>query len=139
MRNTRINFNDTPLSIIVKLAEGNPGAATVMMDLIKESPKIDPDAALGPYAHIFDLDTLEIYGPRIWMFYKDVCKQSLVSMIAVMRAIQLGKLSKDILNHAIDNHGDGIPRIGDYPSLNSIIDTVQKELPNFAKDYIIKT
>ena len=126
MGHERIQLTDTPMSMLVKLAEGNPGGLTVMMQIIKDGPSIDPDAAFGPLAHILGLDTFGIYGSRIWMFYKDACKEDLTAMIAVMRAVQLGKLSESAMHHAIDNYGDGI-------DVSALLDMVQKELPNFGK------
>jgi hypothetical protein len=124
--NVRITIKDNIKTAIIKLAEGNPGALTVMLSILEKSEAIDPDAALGPMAHIFGLDTLGIYGPRIWMLYKDVCKQDLVNMLAVLRAVQLGKLSESVMNHAIDNYGEGL----DLPETLKI---VQTELPDFGK------
>lgn len=126
MGHERIQLEDTPMSMILKLAEGNPGAATVMMQIMEKAPSIDPDAAFGPLAHILGLDTFGIYGPRIWMFYKDACGEDLVNMIAVMRAVQLGKLSESVMNHAIDNYGEGV-------DTKAVLDIVQNELPEFGK------
>lgn len=70
--------------------------------------KIDTDAAFGGFANIMDLDTLGIYGSRIWMLYKDVCKEKLYKMIAVLRSWQLGFVSASAINHAIDNYGEGL-------------------------------
>ena len=127
MNHERIKFNDTLMDMLIKLAEGNPGGLNVVMQLIKRSSVIDPDAALGPLAHILGLDSFGIYGSRIWMFYKDVCDEDLISMIAVMRAVQLGKISAQVMNHAIDHYGEGI-------DLKAILEIVQKELPNFGKN-----
>ena len=52
----RITLEDTPKTAIIKLAEGNPGALTVMLSILEKSEAIDPDAFL-PMAHIFGLDT----------------------------------------------------------------------------------
>jgi hypothetical protein len=126
MNNERITLEDTPKSAIIKLAEGNPGALSVMIRILEKGESIDPDAAFGPMAHIFGLGTFGIYGPRIWMLYKDACKQDLISMLAVLRAVQLGKLSESIMNHAIDNYGVGL-------DLPEILKIVQEQLPDFGK------
>jgi hypothetical protein len=113
--------------MLTKLAEGNPGGLTVMMQLMEKSPQIDPDAAFGSLAHIFGLDTFGVYGSRIWTFFKDACDEDLVLMIAIMRAVQLGKLSENAMHHAIDNYGEGINKM-------EILKIVRKELPNFGKN-----
>lgn len=123
----RIKLTDTLIGASVKLGEGNPGAISVIMQLIKNGSIIDPDAAFGELAHLLSLDTFGIYGPRIWMLYKDVCGEDLVNTIAVLRAVQLGKLSENVMNHAIDNYGEGI-------DTKSILEIVQTELPKFGKN-----
>ena len=119
-----IELKDSFTDILVKLSKGNPGAISVLTQMIKHTTTIDPDAAMGPLAHLLNLDSFSIYGPRIWMLYKDVCKQDLATMLAVLRAVQLGKLSRGTMNHAIDNYGEGMDIV-------SVIDIVKKELPNF--------
>ena len=122
----RIQATDDLKSIVIKLSEGNPGGLTVMMSLIEKTQSIDSDAGLGPLAHILQLDSYGIYGSRIWMFYKDTCGCNLESMIAVLRAVQLGKLPESTMHHAIDNYGEGI-------DIKAIVDAVKKELPNFGE------
>jgi hypothetical protein len=42
------------------------------------------------------LDSLGIYGPNVWVIFKDVCEQNHARMLAV-RATQLGMLSSEAL------------------------------------------
>lgn len=62
----RINLDMVPLDAVVKMAEGNPGATHVMAQLLK------PNLVEG-FMDICRLDDLELYGPDIWLAYKDVC------------------------------------------------------------------
>lgn len=110
--------------VIAEMSDGNPGGLTVMMMLLEKTESIDPDAALGGIGSILSLDTHGIYGSRIWMFYKDVCGQNINKMLGLMRAVQLGYLTDNKLNHAIDNMGDGI----DAPEL---LKQVKEYLPAF--------
>jgi hypothetical protein len=123
---SRIKLQDDMPSVVYKMSEGNIGAVTVLVGCLRDGGIIDGNAAFGGLAHVFDLDTLGIYGSRIWMLYKDVCKQDLRTMIAVLRAWQLGFLSRDILNHAIDNYGDGL----DVPAM---VVKVEERLPEFQR------
>ena len=125
-RNTRIKLTDTPLDSMVKLAEGNPGAITVLMGLMSKGPKIDPQDIMGGLGQILALDSHAIYGSRIWMFYKDVCGSDFTKMIALMRSVQLGIISEDKLNHAIDNYGDGL-------DINKLHNLVCDRLESFEK------
>jgi hypothetical protein len=121
----RIELNDTAITMMMKMSEGNPGALNVLTKILEDGAKIDPDDFMGSYGAIFRLDTLGIYGSRIWMLYKDVCKHDIVATLGVLRASQLGIVKRSILNHAIDNSGDGL-------DVQDALDKVKTELPNFA-------
>lgn len=123
-KNCRITLNDNGITMIKKLAEGNPGAVSVMAEMFASNERIDPDDAPGGFGPILSLDTYGIYGSRIWMFYKDVCGQNLTAMLAVMRAVQLGYFNDSNLDAAIDK---GTPL--DIPALHAM---VKKRLPRFA-------
>lgn len=105
---TRIELTDSPMTSMLKMAEGNPGATTIMLQIFQHADKIDPQAFMGGLGVILSLDTHNIYGPRIWMLYKDVCKENIVLLIATLRSVQLGMVPVDKLNHAIDNYGEGL-------------------------------
>lgn len=100
--NPRIDLTDSPMSAITKMADGNPGAVRVLMELFQQWPVIDPDSALGEFSGVLHLDTLDIYGHRIWQFYKEVCQQDLTNMVGLMRANQLGFLPESELIRAVD-------------------------------------
>jgi hypothetical protein len=128
-RGKRITISMTGKDAIMALAEGNPGALTVCMQLMDKTKAIDPDAMMGGVGSLLSLDTMGVYASRIWMFYKDFCGENIPKMLAVMRAYQLGQLegaTLDKINHAIDNRGDGL-------DLGAIMAAVQKELPEFNK------
>lgn len=125
-RPERIKLEMTIQEIFLALAEGNPGAISVCAQLIKDD-YTDPNNAFGGFGALLSLDARGIYGPRIWMFYKDFCKQSIPHMLACLRAYQLGQLAgvtEAALNHAIDNYGDGL-------DLDTIMMAVRRMLPRF--------
>ncbi len=103
-----ITLDDTYQDVMVKMCAGNIGALSVLNELMKKGADIDPDAALGPLAAILAMDDMNIRGPLIWQLYKDVCKQDLPLMAAVLRARQLGFVSEAALLRAIANYGKGI-------------------------------
>lgn len=105
---SRIDLTDTLQSSLIKMAEGNPGALTVLMQTIKRGVEIDPDSAMADISGILALDSEGIYGSRIWQFHKDVCGCSIELLLGLLRCVQLGILSSDALHHAIDNHGSGL-------------------------------
>ena len=124
MIKTRIKLKDTVEDILIKMSEGNFGALRVCSDILKNGPVIDPDNCLGGIGVLMALDTHNIYGPSIWMLYKDVCKENLSHMIAVLRAVQLGFISTAVLKHAIENTGDGI-------DISAVVKQVKERLPRF--------
>jgi len=125
--NERIKLTDSTQSAIVKLCEGNPGALSVCLEVLTRGAQIDPQAMMGGLAGLLALDTLGIYGSKIWMLYKDVCGQDLVKTLAVLRSWQLGHTSKQRVDHAISNYGDGL-------DLDAILLAVQETLPEFGQE-----
>jgi len=104
----RVTLEDSFMDVVIKLAEGNPGAMNVIMQLYQNAAHIDPQDFMGGLGSVLALDTHGIYGSRIWMLYKDVCGEDLVMTVAQLRAVQLGIIGQSILDHAIDNYGAGI-------------------------------
>lgn len=98
IKDMNMSFTD----IAVALSDGNPGAITAIMLCAKEAEKIDPDSVWGPFSSLIAFDSVGIYGSRIWMLFKDVCGQRADTTLGVLRAHQLGILSDDALNAAID-------------------------------------
>ena len=76
---------------MTNLAQGNFGAMNVLSRIGVEATAL--------------LETYRIYGCRIWMLYKDVCREDIANTQAVLRATQLGIVSEQQLNTAIDNRG----------------------------------
>jgi hypothetical protein len=121
----RITLNDSLIESIMKLMDGNPGAMSVCTMLIKEYSTIDPQSALGPLSGVLSLDTHGIYGSNIWIFYKDICGESITDVIVVMRAIQLGHLAPSDLFKAIRNCDSFVL------NLDNLRTTVTTELSDF--------
>jgi len=126
--NQRIQLSDTSMTAAIKLAEGNPGAVTAIMELMHKGADIDPDAAFGGMAGLFSLDTGGIYGPRIWQFYSDLCKRDCVRMIGLQRAVQLGMLDDRFLDAAIDG-----TKPMSLDEIDGYVAKVRERLPNFGR------
>ena len=110
------------------ITEKDPGAVLVCGKLMEMMDKIDPDCIWGVLGPLFSLDSLNIYGKRIYAFWHNVCDEDLVKMIAVMRAEQLGQLAevnRATIDHAIDNYGEGLK------DLDTVVAAVKERLPNF--------
>lgn len=127
--NPRIQLSDTFLSAVKKMAGGNPGAITVLMAIMAESPKIDPQGAMGGLGTILSLDTEDIYEERIWMLYKDVCGENIVKMLACLRASQLGFITTTQLSQTINSR--------DKLDVDDLLTKVKKRLNKFDKNKAI--
>ena len=69
--NERIEPTDNSSDVIFKLAQGNPGAISVLLQLIKK---------LGEMKSIIfflSLEELDLRGSKIWEIYKDHCKEDI--------------------------------------------------------------
>jgi hypothetical protein len=100
---TRFNeLNLTVQEVLAVMASGNACALNVLIDVLNQAVGIDKQNMMGGMGIILFLDTCRIYGPRIWLLYKDVCNESINTLLAVLRAHQLGFLSRHDLNSAID-------------------------------------
>lgn len=70
----RILFESDISKTIVNMCDGNPGALTVLIEVIKTLKE-------DVWLILCRLDDAEIYGPDIWLGYKDVCKQDIIRFI----------------------------------------------------------
>jgi len=68
---------------IIDLSAGNPGALTVLCELVKY------DSALYVIT-IAMVEALKLKGPSIWILYKDVCGKKIDRTMEV-----LGEIAKD--------------------------------------------
>lgn len=86
----KVTLNDTFVSILEKISEGNPGALTCLMEMIKKQDWYFPDTEVMVY--ILHLDDLGLYGPELYMLWNDCCGRDLNVMETVLRNYQCGKL-----------------------------------------------
>jgi hypothetical protein len=61
-----IGLQDTVMVMMLKMAEGNPGAITAMSELMRRG-------ADGGVFDILSLDDMNIRGTQIWVGYSDYC------------------------------------------------------------------
>lgn len=90
----------TPMELITKMADGNPGAATALMEMVSHGRFIDPQSLHLGFGSVFTLDTLGIYGTDIYVLWSDICGKQLNKTIAVLRAHQLGLFDGDTIKDA---------------------------------------
>lgn len=131
MNQQRIKLTDSAQEIIVKMSNGNPGAMTALVTLLKENEKIDPDNMMGSFGTILLLDAYGIYGTDIYVLYSDICGRSTAKMIAVLKATQSGLFSQTTLTdaaHRQDYSGrDMVP-------VDKLYSQIKEAHPNFDKE-----
>lgn len=120
----KITGTDSLQDVFVKLSEGNPGALRVCMEIHTQNHRIDPKAAMPELISLLRLDDMGIYGPEIWMLYKDVCDCNVVYLIALLRANQLGHIRESEIKLAINRQHE--------LNLETILENVRAVLPDFA-------
>lgn len=122
--NPRLNLQQSMLEVISVMSEGNPGAISVLSQFLAEGPSIDPDDIFKGFGSIMGLDNLDLYRPKIWMLYKDVCKEDICTTICLLRSVQLGITTEQDIKHAVENYGEGL-------NLEDVRQKVSELLPNF--------
>jgi hypothetical protein len=75
----RIDMNMDVREMIVTMAEGNPGAVTVLIQLVQADP------VMG-FMDVLHLDDMNMRGPQIWVGFKDHCKQDLAAFQEAIRS-----------------------------------------------------
>jgi hypothetical protein len=113
-----MSFNDA----VFAMSDGNPGAITVIMDGFRLGDSIDPQG-MGGWGFVLNLDQYGIYGSRVWRLYKYLCGESLSKAIAMVRSAQMGLISAETLNTAID----GTAKI----DVDQTVSRLKEKLPGF--------
>lgn len=96
---SRIKLTDSLPDVIKKMADGNIGAVTTMMELFKAG-MVEPYNPLEGLHYILLLDTFQIYGTDIYVLHSDICERDVAKTIAVLRTTQMGMFSQNVLKDA---------------------------------------
>lgn len=91
---SKLEMKDTGMDIVTKMSEGNPGALTVIMKFMNGD-------GIDIIKYILPLDTLEIYGSRLYMLWNDCCQRDDDKLKRVIDAYKFGKLSKESIIESI--------------------------------------
>lgn len=92
-KNIELNMNF--MDVITVLAEGNPGAVTVLASMLK-----NPDGLF----HMLHLDDMNIRGSQIWIGYKYYCEQDLGRFTKCILDRDAGMVAK--INEMNQEQGD---------------------------------
>jgi hypothetical protein len=103
MIKTRIQLEDSIQNIIIKMSDGNPGAVTTLIEVIKNDGRVDPQSAFAGVGSILLLDSFGIYGSSIYILYNDKCNKNIRKFIMLLRAVQLGFIRVDRLKELAED------------------------------------
>lgn len=78
MKRGSIEMNENVMEIVAKMSEGNPGALSIMMEILKEDPE------MGIMQLLF-LDDMNIWGTQIWYGYKYYCDSDIKKFIECIK------------------------------------------------------
>jgi len=128
----RIEPTDKLEDIIVKLSEGNPGAASVLCYVVQsDAMYIDPDNIFMQMGPLLSLDMYDITGSRIYVLFKYACSADMRTFLLLLRAVGLGVMAAGELRALATDHYEKKPIAGSR--LAEIDEEVCALLPNFQK------
>ena len=94
MSKERITADMNMLEMIVTMSEGNPGAATCLMQMLQEDPMTMLD--------ILWFDSMEIYGSKIYMLWNDCCGRDFGKLKQTIKYLESGRLSKEQIHENLN-------------------------------------
>ena len=81
----RLNdLNMSTQDIVMALAEGNPGAINVLMQIMTLSMT---ERSQDILASLLTIDREELYGSKLWVLYKDQCGEDIEATIQALKAM----------------------------------------------------
>ena len=111
MENKKITGNMNTMDIMVIMSEGNPGALTILMQMLKKSNGL---------LDILLLDSLGIRGEKIWMLYNDCSDSNMGKYYRTLMALRCGAYTQEeiqgnLVGYAIPFLDDSV-KIEEVPS-----------------------
>ena len=128
---SRIQLTDTAMDMLIKMAEGNPGAIDAMFKIMEEAPSIDPQSAMPSIMPILSLDTHGIYGSSIYVLFSDKCKKDVRKTLVLLRAVQLGIMPERKLQQLSYDQSRSVNLTED--EFNSLDSAVCEQLSEFKR------
>lgn len=83
MTREAIGNDDSMVAIAIKMAEGNPGAISVIRMILSAQPEM---SGFQGIMVLLDLDDMNIRGSQIWVAYKDFACENIKTLIDAVQA-----------------------------------------------------
>lgn len=100
---TRVTGDMSIMDTMVAMSDGNPGAVQCLGEVMAKGAEIDPENMLGGLGAVLSLDSYGIYGSPIYVLWSDQCKRDTREFLMLLRAVQLGFLSRYELKDVSDD------------------------------------
>lgn len=101
---TKLTTNMTISEAIITISQKNIGAMQVLMASLKRGKEIIKPSKYQELDLFLAFDALEIYGPRIWQLFTNVCGQSYITMHLLCLSAQRDEQFKQMVNKWIDQN-----------------------------------
>lgn len=75
----KLNATGTMMDVLMEMSEGNPGAISVLAQLLEGNP-------MDGFTSILALDDMNMRGSQIWVGYKDYCGQDIDKFRAAIKS-----------------------------------------------------
>ena len=85
----RVKWDMTRLEMVAALSEGSVDAMLACYRILAHGKAVNP-ALISDIQPLLWLDTLGVYGPRIWTLYTGVCRRDIGELIALLSAWYIG-------------------------------------------------
>jgi hypothetical protein len=92
----KLRLDMTTMELVTTMAEGNPGAISVMVQIIQN------ESGNG-LLDLLNFDDMNMRGPQIWVAYKDVCGQNIDLLLEKLKSRDTEMVSKvnDVMGASI--------------------------------------
>lgn len=100
----KIFLSEDVVDIMIKMSEGNPGAATVLASLARLACGVVEEPPGRIVLMLLDLDDMNIRGEQIWVGFKDHCNSDIAWFKRAILARDPDMV--DTINAACGGHGE---------------------------------
>ena len=122
---TRITYGDSVEEAIIKMGDGNPGAAIAIRAIMEhnqnrplaedveeevtrlpEEMRDEVRKGLKTMTPLLTLDDAGVHGHQIWTLYKDVCKEDGEKLCDMIADVEAKKISVENFQRSISRRGE---------------------------------
>lgn len=97
---SKLQLTDSTMEILDKMSEGNPGALSILTTLLfKETTEELVDSVMHI---ILPLDTLGVYGSKLYMLWTDACDKNEDKVKKVIELWRISKLTKEEIHENLN-------------------------------------